>query len=962
MAMFGLACAIAASAPAVAQTCAAPLTASVGDTPFSTVPNTIVNLSGLCDVTQLGADIVYNPAWLRFRAPATGPYVIQTCGSVNFDSRLAVFTDCSSFATVIACNDDVAGCNLTQGVPWASQVTISATAGTDYYIAAGSFALSINGTGSLRIIGEGDSNDGSSCSAALGATDGINGFGTAGSSEDVNLAGLCDPGTNGDEVIHRARWFRYVATQTGLTEVSTCGLAPFDTRIAVFASCSLAEVIACNDDATGCAGFASAVTFATVAGEDYLIAIGGFSAADAGAGEFRVTPGVPPPPACGTADHACCTAAPVPFCSDGACCALVCAEDPFCCSADGSWDETCAQRATLLCTACGAGTCDLPAASGTEAEACGDSLNAGCDGTEFAAVAIAPGEAVAGTFWADGDLRDTDWYEFTAAAGSTATVTLHSAGPGRLFLVDDQCPPAVLATTPEFERSCPATISACVLPGTYRIVVAMSVFSGFPCSAPGGRSDYVLAFDLAGCDAVPPANDDCADAIVVPPAGGSQPFDTRLSTDSGPGLPASCDEGSGLGFVRDVWYAWTPAAGVARVSTCDGAGFDTRLAAYASCAGALVACNDDGDGCAAFTSTMTFRSDGSTTFLVRLGGYDSAGTGTVRFEVFDPPANDDCGGAEAIGADPVAFDTRVATDSAPGLPAVCDEGYGISMRQDLWYRWTAPCTGVATVSTCSSASFDTRLAAYDGCAGTLVGCNDDFTGCGSLTSRMQFAVTGGTEYVLRVGAHTGSGIGTLTVSCGDAGAPPPSNDACTGATPVTAGTSPIDNSLSTSNPPSLPGGGCSGTGFYNDVWYAYVPVRGGLTDISLCGGPRYDTRLEVWDGCPGLDGQVIACNDDACEGQSRVQALLACGGTYLIRIGAFAPNGFGAGTMTIAEGPLPCGAPCPSDLNNDHAVNGSDLGALLLNWGGSGPGDLDGSGTVNGADIALLLADWGPCP
>jgi hypothetical protein len=962
IAIFGLACAVIASAPAAAQTCGSPLVAAVGDTPFATVPNTIVNLTGLCDVTQLGADIVYNPAWLRFRAPATGPYVIQTCGSVNFDSRLAVFTDCSSLASVIACNDDTAGCNLTQGIPWASQVTISATAGTDYYIAAGSFALSINGTGSVRIIGEGASNDGSSCATALVATDGLNGFGTDSSTEDVDLAGLCDPGPNGDDVLHRVRWFRYTASQTGLTEVSTCGLAPFDTRIAVFSTCGLADVLACNDDASGCAGFTSAVTFATVAGQDYLVAIGGFSAADAGAGQFRVVPGVPPPPACGTAAHACCTASSLPFCSDGACCALVCAEDPFCCSADGSWDETCALRAGVLCTACGAGSCDLPGAAATEVEPCGDSLNAGCDGREFSTIAIAPGASVAGSFWADGDLRDTDWYEFQAPFGGTATVTLHSRGPGRVFLVDDQCPPAVLASSPEFEASCPASISACVLPGTYRIVVAMTVFSGFPCATPGGRNDYVLVFDLAGCDAVPPANDDCAAAESIGPLGGSAPFDTRLSTDSGTALPASCDEGNGLGFVRDVWYSWTPVAGVARVTTCDSAGFDTRLAAYASCAGALVACNDDGDGCGSFTSTMTFRCDGSTTYLVRLGGYDSAGTGTVRFEVFDPPANDECAGAFAVGADPVDFDTRIATDSTPTLPALCDEGYGMSMRQDLWYRWTAPCSGVATVSTCSSASFDTRLAAYDECEGTLVGCNDDFTGCGGLTSRMQFPATAGAEYLLRVGAHAGSGIGTLTVTCGDAGSPPPANDACTGAIAVVAGSSPIDNSLSTSNPPSLPGGGCSGTGFYNDVWLSYSPARGGLTEVSLCGGLRFDTRLEIWDGCPELGGAVLACNDDACDGQSRIQAVLACGGTYLIRVGAFAANGFGAGTISIAEGPLPCDAPCRADVTNDRLVNGSDLGTLLLNWGGTGPGDLDGSGSVNGADIALLLSQWGPCP
>ena len=961
-AILGLACAIGASAPAIAQTCASPLTATVGDTPFSTVPNTIANLSGLCDVSQIGADIVYNPAWLRFRAPSTGPYVIQTCGSVNFDSRLAVFTDCASLASVIACNDDTAGCNLTQGIPWASQVTISATAGTDYYVAAGSFALSINGAGSLRIIGEGDTNDGSTCESALLAADGINGFGTAGSTEDIDLTGICDPGPNGDDILHRARWFRYSATQTGLTEVSTCGLAAFDTRIAVFRSCSLADALACNDDGAGCTGFTSSVTFATVAGHDYLVAIGGFSAADAGAGEFRITPGVPPPPACGTAAHACCASAAQPFCSDGACCSLVCAEDPYCCAADGAWDESCAQRASLLCTACGAGSCDLPSASTAEAEPCGELTNAGCDAEAFAAQPIASGQTIAGTFWADGDLRDTDWYEFTAPTGGTALLTLHSGGPGRMFLVDDQCPPAVLAVTPEFERSCPAALTACVLPGTYRIVVAMSVFTGFPCGGADGRNGYVLSFELGGCDAVPPDNDDCASATQVDPRGGTMPFDTRLSTDSGPGLPASCDEGNGLGFVRDVWYAWTPAAGVARVTTCDGAGFDTRLAAYGSCAGALVACNDHGDGGGGFTSPMTYASDGATAFRERLGGFDSAGSGTVRFEVFDPPANDECAGALPIGAEPVPFDTRVATDSAPGLPSVCDEGYGLSMHQDLWYRWTAPCTGVATVSTCSAASFDTRLAAYDACGGAIIGCNDDFAGCGGLTSRMQFAVTVGAEYVVRLGAHGGSGIGTLAVACGDAGAPPPPNDACTGATAAFAGVTPVDNSLSTSNPPSLPGGGCSGTGFYNDVWFSYAPVRGGLTDIGLCGGIAFDSRLEVWDGCPDLGAQVIACNDDACNGQSRVQAILACGGTYMIRVGAFAPNGFGAGTMSIAEGPLPCAAPCRADIDNDQAVNGSDLGALLLNWGGSGPGDLDGSGTVNGADIAVLLSDWGPCP
>lgn len=58
--------------------------------------------------------------------------------------------------------------------------------------------------------------------------------------------------------------------------------------------------------------------------------------------------------------------------------------------------------------------------------------------------------------------------------------------------------------------------------------------------------------------------------------------------------------------------------------------------------------------------------------------------------------------------------------------------------------------------------------------------------------------------------------------------------------------------------------------------------------------------------------------------------------------------------------------PCIADLNNDHVVNGADLGILLAAWGAcsSSPctGDLNNDGVVNGADLGILLAAWGNCP
>ncbi len=48
----------------------------------------------------------------------------------------------------------------------------------------------------------------------------------------------------------------------------------------------------------------------------------------------------------------------------------------------------------------------------------------------------------------------------------------------------------------------------------------------------------------------------------------------------------------------------------------------------------------------------------------------------------------------------------------------------------------------------------------------------------------------------------------------------------------------------------------------------------------------------------------------------------------------------------------------PGDINGDGFVNGSDLAALLANWGMPGVSDINGDGTTNGVDLAALLAAW----
>ena len=132
-------------------------------------------------------------------------------------------------------------------------------------------------------------------------------------------------------------------------------------------------------------------------------------------------------------------------------------------------------------------------------------------------------------------------------------------------------------------------------------------------------------------------NDNCSNAIEI--SFGTTAFSTLNATDDGPELPGECDEGFGNGFGSDIWFTLTTeqSAGII-VSTCDSADFDTRLALYTECNGALLACNDDGAGCGGYTSEMAFAGVEGETYLLRVGGFDNErGTGTISVEYGEGP-------------------------------------------------------------------------------------------------------------------------------------------------------------------------------------------------------------------------------------------------------------------------------------------------------------------------------------
>ena len=106
------------------------------------------------------------------------------------------------------------------------------------------------------------------------------------------------------------------------------------------------------------------------------------------------------------------------------------------------------------------------------------------------------------------------------------------------------------------------------------------------------------------------------------------------------------------------------------------------------------------------------------TYLLRLGGWGNgppgqvgSGTLTVReFDASDPPPNDNCADAIAIGSETVglAFSNINSTTDGPDQSGPCISGAGTTgekLYNDIWYLYTPDFTGTAEFSICGTAEF-----------------------------------------------------------------------------------------------------------------------------------------------------------------------------------------------------------------------------------------------------------------
>ncbi len=309
-------------------------------------------------------------------------------------------------------------------------------------------------------------------------------------------------------------------------------------------------------------------------------------------------------------------------------------------------------------------------------------------------------------------------------------------------------------------------------------------------------------------------------------------------------------------------------------------------------------------------------------------------------------ANDMCADAIPIGeVQDLDFTTIGATTDGPlHIDSPCPsntEPEIDSIYNDVWYLYTPTFSGNALFSTCGTADFDTKIAAYvpgSACPPTdedLLSCNEDGTTCAESTSELIFEVTAGESYLLRLGGYGElppglEGQGTFSVGEFISTV---ANDFCNQAIEIDLVTNfGFDSFGAITDGPSHEDSQEACFGFNDltiqaDIWYSFTPDFTGSVLWSTCGTVFFDTRLGVYGpdvACADLTSDdLYGCNDDGpgCpDFSSSMFFEVEEGRTYLLRLGGFGgETGSGTFNLTREDAPDPpandfCENAIPIDL------------------------------------------------
>jgi hypothetical protein len=681
----------------------------VGDTPFSG------SATGcLIPAEQGGCPLPSNNTFFfSFTPTASGAYRISTCTAAVGGSLtvLSVRADCSPFST-IACG--IAGCP-SGGIEGSIIGGVELIEGLTYRIGIGAHCCAADFIESGILSIDPIDPPGTGCSSAGVAFVGPNVYDTSDLNEVVDLAGFCDPAPAGepwDQRVYNTQYFKFTPPASGVYTISTCdqGEQVWE-RLAVLSGCSPTDgVVACsNANCSSDSDYAGA----RILGVELEAGV-----------EYTLLVG------------------------------------------------------GVLSTSFGTGVftieqfspCPAPKPTAFEIEACGEDSNGGCLSVPSAAEPISLGDSVRGTTWAANGVRDTDWYVLDLKEGTEVTLELNAEFPGFATFVFADCTSSLFIDQTLGE--CPAlTDGECLPAGQYYVVVAPYDFWGYPCGYPTGN-EYTLTVTGRPCDASPPPNDLCVDALEA--VEGATPFDNYFAGNDFD-VPTCALIG------RDVWFTFTAKeSGDYKFAVCNGGvPFNSGMDIWTACpqeGGQVVACNRDANdpGCGnSVFSTIIHPMAAGETALIRVGSewfFDFLPPGSAELVVTfigdelvcgDPEAGDCCIARSA----PLCNDVACCNFVCIFDPACCDGA------------WDETCVGSAALycfDTCGGPPENDECSAPQAAS---VGANpfrnrqatgSTSTPCGPIYSDVWFEYTATTDQPVTISLCETDG-GWALVTGGDSG-------------------------------------------------------------------------------------------------------------------------------------------------------------------------------------------------